>query len=96
MEIFITLTKYNTRYAVKKLPAASSDYIAYSRYILGICCVLHQTGEYDTRPFQGGSGCRTVAQTRPVVPKMVRALSGFPYNRVPQAPGDKPSSSDEG
>ena len=62
----------------------------------GICHMPHQALKYGTRPFLGGSGRKTVANTRPVVPKMPRAPSAFPQRGVPPVPDDKLSTSKEG
>ena len=43
---------------------------------------IHQTDEFDTRPFNGGSGRRVVAKTSSVASKMLWA-----------SPGDKPNLS---
>ena len=56
----------------------------------------HQTDEYRTKPFLGGSGLGAVAQTHPAVPKMPRAPSAFPLKSAPKVPGNKPNPSKEG
>ena len=52
---------------------------------VGLVFVIHptkHTGVAQSR-FLGGSGRRAVAQTRPTVPKMPRALSAFPLKGAP-------------
>ena len=49
--------------------------------LAGICHASHQAFEGGTKPFIGGSGRRAEADTRPAVPKMLRARRHFSKKR---------------
>ena len=49
--------------------------------LAGICHASHLAYEGGTKPFIGGSGRRAEAETRPAVPKMLRARRHFSKER---------------